>query len=403
MKKFKISTKIAVVFGFIVATDILFSLLSLPPYIFSVCLVVICVISAVYLSKDVSKPLKFYAQSLTGIARTGNVFLDDAAYRHSKVLNARGDELGDISRSTGDMLAMFREKVRFLNSIAQGDFTVDIQRRSDKDTIGNALQNMAKSLNDMFVEIREASLQVSEGAARLDDSAQTLAQGSDEQAEAVEKITATIGDIALQTAQNAKTAEDSARLSKGIKELSEAGVGHMKEMIDITNKINASSDAVNSVVKIIDDIAFQTNILALNANVEAARAGAAGKGFSVVASEVRRLAMSSQDAAKDTGGMLNDSIEKAKMGLKIATDTADSFNEIMESINKSAALAGEIARMSDAQAKILADINAGIEDVSHMVRRSSETAALGADASKAVHGQSARLRELTARFKLNTR
>lgn len=354
---------------------------------------------ALYLSGHISKPLAFLAGAIASIASTGNIFLEDEAYKTSKILNKRGDEIGGISRSVGDMLAMFREKIKALNAVADGDLTVNIARRSPKDTIGAALVGMVESLNGMFVQIRDASNQVNTVSHQLAGGADALAEGSGRQAEAIEHLSANIRTIAGQTAQNAQMARDAAGLSEIVRHQAEAGGGKMQDMIAAVNEINAASGAIRQVIKVIDDIAFQTNILALNASVEAARAGQYGKGFAVVASEVRSLAAKSQAAAQDTGTLITDSIEKARLGSAIAGETAASLNEIVQGIVKSTKLIGEIALSSDEQATAIALVNTGIDQVSNEVHQNNETAAQSAAASQDVCGQSALLEELIARFK----
>lgn len=369
-------------------------------YIFAVVALAVAVILVLYLSGNISKPLGFLASAISGIAETGNIYLDDYAYKTSKALNARGDEIGKISRSVGDMLAMFRGKIQTLNAVADGDLTVGIAQRSSKDSIGVALTGMVESLNGMFLEIQSASGQVSAVSYRLADGADELAQGSSEQASTVEQLSSAISTIAGKTTQNVEMAKEAAGLSESIKCLAEKGGEQMSEMIDAVNKINEASDAISKVIKVIEDIAFQTNILALNAAVEAARAGQHGKGFAVVAQEVRNLATKSQVAAKDTGELIADSIDKAKLGSRIAGETAASLNEIVQGINKSSQLTDEIARSSDEQASEITRINTGIEQVNSVVKRNTETAVQSASASKEVSGQSALLQELIGKFKI---
>lgn len=368
--------------------------------VFTGCTLVLSILLIVWLSGNISKPLGFLAGVISGIAETGNIFLDDAAYKETKVLNKRGDEIGKISRSVGDMLAMFRTKIQSLNAVANGDLTTDIKLRSQKDTIGTALAGMVASLNGMFCEIRTASSQVSDGSSKLADGARSLAEGSGEQAGAIARINATISDIAGQTAQNAGMAREAATLSDSIKRIAERGGAQMGEMISAVQKINEASDAISKVIKSIEDIAFQTSILALNASVEAARAGTHGKGFAVVAGEVRSLAAKSQAAAMESEALIIDSIERAKLGVQIAGETAASLREIVQGVNKNALLIGEIASSSDKQALAIAQVNETIEQVNRVVQDNSETAAYSADSSKEVSGQSEILQDLIARFKI---
>ncbi|MDR1669490.1 MAG: methyl-accepting chemotaxis protein [Oscillospiraceae bacterium] len=355
---------------------------------------------AVLLAKHISKPLGFLAKSISGIAATGNIYLDDTAYKETKRLNKRGDEIGGISRSVGDMLAMFRGKIKSLNAIAKGDLAADIARCSPKDSVGTALAGMAESLHTMFSDILAASGQVEAGSTRLAEGAGFLAQGAGRQAEAIAGLSAAIKDVAGQTERNADMARQTAALSDGIKTLAEQGGAKIDEMTAAVRRIDETSGAIGKVIKIIEDIAFQTNILALNASVEAARAGEAGKGFAVVAEEVRGLAEKSRSAATDTGALLEESELRAKQGVAIAGETAASFQMILSEVGKSAALNAEIARSSDAQATAIGEIHKNLENINRAVQSNSETAARSAGDSQDVSGQSALLQNLLAQFTL---
>ncbi|MCL2109908.1 MAG: methyl-accepting chemotaxis protein [Oscillospiraceae bacterium] len=372
-------------------------------YAFAVIAPMACIALGVVLLIDMSKPLKFLSSAISGIAESGNIFLEDEAYKQSKILNRRMDEIGDISRSTGDMLAMFREKIKSLNAVAAGDLTTVLTNRSQKDTVGGALEKMVLSLNDMFADIQRASAGVSEGSFRMDNEARLLADGSAEQSESIHALSDTISNVAAQTAESAELAAKSAGLSQSVKLLAEKGGGQMQDMIGAVTQINESGREISKVIKIINDIAFQTNILAINAGVEAARAGEHGKGFAVVASEIRSLAAKSRNAANDTGALINDSIEKAQFGSEIAAATAESFREILESITESAELADKISALSDRQADVIAEINSSIDGINENVRRNSQTADESARDSKEVSRQSAILQDSIGKFKIRNR
>ena len=180
----------------------------------------------------------------------------------------------------------------------------------------------------------------------------------------------------------------------------EKGSHQMDEMTGAVKEINLASQSISKVIKVIDDIAFQTNILALNAAVEAARAGQHGKGFAVVAEEVRSLAAKSAEAAKDTGELIANSMDKAELGARIALETAESLANIVSGINESTRFVNEIAHSSEKQSVGISQINEGIEQVAKVVQQNSATAEESAAAAMEMSEQSDILQQLIAQFKL---
>jgi methyl-accepting chemotaxis protein len=252
----------------------------------------------------------------------------------------------------------------------------------------------------MFHEIDDASEQVSNGASQISDASQNLAEGSTEQAATVQELSASISDVAEKTRLNAERANNAAKLSETIKANAEKGSEQMSEMTQAVSEINQASQDISKVIKVIDDIAFQTNILALNAAVEAARAGEAGKGFAVVADEVRNLASKSAAAAKETGTLIENSMNKAELGSTIAAETANSLSEIVDGINKSTDLISDIAKSSEEQNYAIIQINTGIGQDSEVVQKTSATAEESAASAEELNAQSSVLQGHISRFKL---
>jgi methyl-accepting chemotaxis protein len=219
---------------------------------------------------------------------------------------------------------------------------------------------------------------------------------------AIEELSSSISEISERTKNNADMAGRAARLADTIKRNAEKGTLQMDEMLVAVKAIHEASQAISKVMKTIDDIAFQTNILALNAAVEAARAGQHGKGFAVVAEEVRNLAAKSATAARETEDLIENSIEKAELGVRIAGNTSESLTEIVSGVKESSRLVSDIAKESEAQSAGISKINSGIGQVTVVVQQNSATAEEGAAASEEMSGQSAILHELITQFKIKT-
>ena len=316
------------------------------------------------------------------------------------IAQTRKDEIGMLQSAMEALTVSMRTQSEALEQVASGNLSVTYEPRSAQDSVGNSLSKMITSNNEILSSIRASSVQVSMGAKQVADGSQSLAQGATEQAASIQQLSSSISEIADKTKSNATMAEKASKLADSIKDNAQKGSTQMGEMVSAVNEINDASSSINKVIKVIDDIAFQTNILALNAAVEAARAGQHGKGFAVVAEEVRNLAAKSAEAAKDTGGLIENSIEKANLGVNIADETAKSLAMIVSGINESSQLVTEIAKSSEEQSVGIEHINKGIEQVAQVVQQNSATAEESAAASQEMSSQSTLLQELISQFNL---
>lgn len=164
------------------------------------------------------------------------------------------------------------------------------------------------------------------------------------------------------------------------------------------HEINASSEKIGKIIKVIDEIAFQTNILALNAAVEAARAGEAGMGFAVVADEVRNLAQRSAQAAKDTAGMIQDSIAKSNEGRLKLEQVSNAIHTITDKITKVKMLVDDVSAGSGEQARGIEEISKAITQIERVTQGSASGAEQAASAGKELTSQAGGLREIVSKL-----
>jgi len=371
-----------------------------------ICGVVGIAIIVVFSILAVSGPLKKIG-AFAGKIKSGDLGISSSSASTIDVRSA--DEVGVLARSLEHAYSQLQGYVgeikERMQDLAEGDLTKEstYDFQGDFVLIKDSINGIINNLNETMAEINSSSAQVSSGANQVADGAQSLAQGATEQAATVEELSASIAEIAEKTKNNATMAGHTATLANTIMQNAEKGSSQMDEMMSAVREISQASQSISKVIKVIDDIAFQTNILALNAAVEAARAGQHGKGFAVVAEEVRNLAAKSAEAAKDTGGLIASSVEKADLGARIASETAASLTNIVSGINESNRLVSDIARSSEEQSTGILQVNEGIGQVAQVVQQNSATAEESAAAAEEMSGQSAMLQQLIARFKLKNR
>lgn len=310
------------------------------------------------------------------------------------------DEFVTLYDQFDKMMEKNRENGKVIEAVANGDLTVEVIPKSDKDLIGNSLKSLVEANRSALLGIEEASDTVMTSASEVASASEALAQGSTEQASAIEEITASIDDVAGKTRSNAVEARNAAELMQDTFKEMELGNKRMEEMINAMEAINASSESISKIIKVIDDIAFQTNILALNAAVEAARAGEAGMGFAVVAEEVRNLAAKSSKAAAETSELIEESINRVKNGSIIADDTAKTFEKVSKLVSESETIVNGIADSSEYQATAMDQIDQAVGQISVVVQTNSATSEECAEAGNELMNQAERMREMIGRYNL---
>ena len=299
--------------------------------------------------------------------------------------------------------APIEEASAILRGVAEGDLSIRMsgdhkgEFKKIMDSLNIALGNLDQSL----AHAAAASEQVASAAGQLGAGSVTLSQIASEGASSLEEISASLQELTSMTRQNAGSAKEAKSLSDGARSSADKGVVSMNRLSESIEKIKASSNATAKIVKTIDEIAFQTNLLALNAAVEAARAGEAGRGFAVVADEVRSLAMRSAEAAKNTAALIEESVKNAEGGYTINQEVIQNLDEINRGVTKVGEVIGEIAAASEQQTNGVEQISAAVEQMNQATQQVATNAEESSGATVELSGQAKELQKMIDRFKLS--
>ena len=266
--------------------------------------------------------------------------------------------------------------------------------------VANALKSMLDAQNNTLSRINSAADSVSDGSREMLTASASLSKSAIEQSGAIEEITATITEFAIQSKQISENTKNAKNLSDDITAFANNGNSSMQHMLLSMNAIKEAASNISSINKVIDEISFQTNLLSLNAAVEAARAGQEGKGFAVVANEVRSLAQRSAKAAKETEELIEGAIASVQQGVKVAEETAAALAKIIESVMKNAPLIESISVATDEQYVGIEQINTAIEQVARATEKTTSFAEESANASQNLNAQAEGLKRLVSSYKL---
>jgi methyl-accepting chemotaxis protein len=326
-------------------------------------------------------------------------------FGHMVTGDYRGDFLfmkESINSTVTNVASYIDEISAALTGLAQNDLNQEIKRAyvGSFADIKDALNNIIGTLNKVIGDMGSAAGQVAAGAKQISESSMTLAQGATEQASSVQELTATVVAVNEKTRLNADNANRAAALSEELKGYAVEGNDQMKHMLKSMREISEASGSISKIIDIIKDISFQTNLLALNASIEAAHAGVHGAGFSVVAEEVRSLAVKSQEAANDTTELIAASIKRVGEGMDIAKKTDRALEKIVGGVAGVSGIVADISEASNEQALAISQINDGVSQIAQVVQDNSATSEESAAAAQELSSQSEVMRGLVSAFKI---
>jgi methyl-accepting chemotaxis protein len=316
-------------------------------------------------------------------------------------------------------------------TVAAGDLTVEVVQKSN-DEIGQlagSFKQMVQNLRETIGQVGEASSAVASSSSEISSSTEQMAAGAQEQTSQASEVASAVEEMTKTIVENSKNANNTAETAKKAKSAAEEGgkaveetVVGMKRIADVVNKsaetvkaLGKSSDQIGEIIGVIDDIADQTNLLALNAAIEAARAGEQGRGFAVVADEVRKLAERTTKATKEIAGMIKtiqadttgavssmeEGTKEVDNGIKLADRAGASLSEIVGMIQNLTDMVAQIAAASEQQSSASEQISKNVEAISSVTNESAAGTQQIARAAEDLNRLTENLQQVVGKFKLS--
>lgn len=318
------------------------------------------------------------------------------------------DELGSLAVSMNTLCANVKEIVsdlgHILAGLAEGNFHVTSncldKYVGDYIPVLSSMRLIRDNLNATLTQINQSAEQVALGSEQMAQSAQSLAEGATEQAGAVEELTATVENVTNISEKNAEASQNAYHTVHEAEIEAGRSQEDLKDLTTAMERINDTSREIENIIVSIEDIASQTNLLSLNASIEAARAGDAGRGFAVVADQIGKLAADSARSAVNTRELIAKCIEEVGNGNRITAKTVESIKGILTSMNSFAELARDSSATSRDQADMLKQVEQGIEQISRVIQSNSASAQETSATSEELSAQSEDLKEQVGRFRL---
>jgi methyl-accepting chemotaxis protein len=381
---------------------------------------VLVLMAAILLTRNMVGPLR----EVTAIAE--RIGFGDLTVKLSNA--KRNDELGVLLGTFDVMVRSLQEKAAVATQIAAGDLTVKVVRLSEQDSLGNALTLMVGNLRSMNREVVDGVNVLGASVSEILAGASQLAAGASETASAISQTTTTVEEVkqtALMSSQKAKyvseTAQKAALVSQAGRKAVEESIGGIEqirvqmEMIsDNIVRLSGQSQSIGEIIATVNDLSEQSNLLAVNASIEAARAGDQGKGFAVVAQEVKSLAEQSRQATAQVRTILGD-IQKAtgsavlateqgvkavEIGARQSKNAGEAIAQLADSIDESAQAASQIAVSAQQQLAGMNQLGQAMENIKIATTQNAESTKQAEAAANNLHGLGQRLGELTGRYKV---
>lgn len=369
--------------------------------IMSILAIVIAVLMSRKITKLITEPLKQITEAAT------RMYQGDMSVGELLTYEAE-DELGIVAASLQgamrNLQSYIEEISTILREIAKGDLTKDSEEITDFlgdfASIKESFIYILKRFNSTLTDIQESSDQVSSNASEIASASQSLSEGAIDQAGAIEELKTSIITVAKFSEESAKNARETYTKMKESADHAEIEKEKVEELTREMRRIKDISKEIENISTTIESIASQTNLLSLNAAIEAARAGNAGKGFAVVAEQIGRLAADSAKSAVNTRELIGKTIEEIEKGNEITISTSETFERIIEEMKEFSEETHITNEKANSQAESLLQIENRIEQISGIVQHNASASEESTAISENLSEEALKLDKLVKRFKL---
>ncbi|HET7792496.1 MAG TPA: methyl-accepting chemotaxis protein [Rhizobacter sp.] len=293
--------------------------------------------------------------------------------------------------------------IRVAERIAEGDLSshVEVGQRDEIGRLLAAVAAMQQRLRDLVGQIRQSSDSIHVASAEVSTGNADLSQRTERAASSLQQTASSMEELSSTVRHSASAAEQANQLARRASAVASRGGEVVTQMVATMSEIHDSSEKISEIIGVIDGIAFQTNILALNAGVEAARAGDQGRGFAVVAGEVRSLAQRSAVAAKEIKALIDASVGKVDAGSRLVKSAGDTMSEIVKSVEQVAAIVGEITSSASAQSSGIGQVSSAVTQLDQVTQQNAALVEEASAAAESLREQAQRLTDVVATFRLN--
>lgn len=290
-----------------------------------------------------------------------------------------------------------------LDALARGKLTVSLDRpfAGQLDKLRLDFNASVGGLRQTLAEIRDASAQIHESGQQMTESAKALAVRTEQQAASLEETAAAVDGIHRTVCRAAEQADRADHTVGSARRSADNSRLVVEDATSAMQRIQSASGQIAKIIDVIDEIAFQINLLALNAGIEAARAGDAGRGFAVVAQEVRELAHRSSVAAKEISDLIGNSTREVEVGAELVTQTGAALMEISQAITGISGQIGVIAQSSREQTTSISEVNEAVGRLDHLTQRNAAMAEETEAATFALSSEAEKLMALVGRFEFD--